>query len=199
MRTAAILLAAGRSIRMGTPKMLLPWEGRPLIRAMAQKFLAAGVDHILVVTGSQRAGVENALRGMRVKTVFNPRYEEEMAASVVAGFDALPPEIDFCFVLPADHPWLSPVTIVNLLDVAREHPDQFIFQPVHGGRGGHPLGLRLKPPGNPPVDLRAEILAAGSGWTLRDLLRKHQEQVVRWPCADPGCVRDLDFPDDLRG
>lgn len=200
MKTAAILLAAGRSTRMGTAKMLLPWNGRPLIRDMALRFLSAGVDHILVVTGGHRSEVESALRGIRVKTVFNPHYEKEMASSVVAGFAALPPEVDFCLVLPADHPWLSPATVVNLLAAARSHPERLIIQPVHGGRGGHPLGLRLRSPdgSGTGIDLRAEILASGPEWTLRDLLRRHPDEVVRWPCADPGSVRDLDSPDDLR-
>jgi CTP:molybdopterin cytidylyltransferase MocA len=197
MKTAAVLLAAGLSTRMGTPKMLIPWEGRPVVRVMAKKFLSAGVDHVLVVTGEGRTEVENSLRGLRVRTVFNPRFREDMATSVKTGVEALPVEVDFLFITPADHPWLSVTTVTGLLDAARANPDQAIFQPVFESRGGHPLGLRVGASGIPPLDLRREILSAPAGWTLRDLLRKHVARLLRWPCQDPGCVRDLDTPEDL--
>jgi molybdenum cofactor cytidylyltransferase len=198
MKTAAILLAAGLSTRMGAPKMLIPWGGRPVVRVMVKKFLAAGVDHVVVVTGSGREEVENSLRGLRVRAVFNPRFREDMATSVQAGVTAIPGEVDFLFITPADHPWLSVTTITGLLDAARENPAHAIFQPVYEGRGGHPLGLRAGPGGDPPVALLREILDAPAGWTLRNLLRKHAGRLLRWPCGDPGCVRDLDTPEDLR-
>lgn len=197
MKTAAVLLAAGLSTRMGAPKMLIPWGGRPVVRVMAKKFLSAGVDHVVVVTGGGREEVENSLRGLRVRTVFNPRFREDMATSVQAGLAAVPPEAEFLFITPADHPWLSVTTITGLLDAARENPTQALFQPVYEGRGGHPLGLRVGACGDPPADLRAEILEAPAGWTLRDLLRRHAARLFRWPCQDPGCVRDLDTPKDL--
>lgn len=197
MKTAAILLAAGLSTRMGAPKMLIPWGGRPVVRVMARKFLAAGIDHVVVVTGSGREEVENSLRGLRVRPVFNPRYREDMATSVQAGVASVPTETEFLFITPADHPWLSVTTITGLLDAARENPPLAIFQPVFEGRGGHPLGLRVGVSGDPPADLRTEILQAPDGWTLRDLLRKNAGRLFRWPCQDPGCLRDLDTPEDL--
>lgn len=197
MKTAAVLLAAGLSSRMGAPKMLIPWGGRPVVRVMVRKFLEAGVDHVVVVTGSGREEVENSLRGLRVRPVFNPRFREDMATSVQTGVDAVPPETEFLFITPSDYPWLSVTTIIGLMDAARENPAHAVFQPVFQGRGGHPLGLRIGATGVPPVDLRAEILEAPAGWSLRDLLHRRDGLLYRWPCQDPGCLRDLDTPEDL--
>jgi molybdenum cofactor cytidylyltransferase len=88
---AAILLAAGESKRMGTPKMLLPWGNRTVIEHVVSTFLKAGIEEILVVTGGAREQVEQALETYPVRKLHNPKYATgEMLLSLQRGIRAMP-------------------------------------------------------------------------------------------------------------
>ena len=77
MRVGAVVLAAGRSRRMGRPKMILPWGETTVIGQVVNVLLAAGVDDLLVVTGGAREDVESALVDMPVRTIFNPDFAND--------------------------------------------------------------------------------------------------------------------------
>ena len=85
----AVVLAAGRSQRMGRPKMILPWGETTVIGQVANVLLAVGVDDVLVVTGGAQNEVEGALTGMPVRTVFNPEFANgEMMHTLQVGLAA---------------------------------------------------------------------------------------------------------------
>lgn len=186
MKTAAILLAAGQSRRMGKPKMLLPWHGRPLIVAQAETFLEAGVDDVVIVTGAYRQSLDEALAALPVRRVFNPRFTLDMATSIRAGTAALDEETALFFIMPADHPRLTVATVRALLAAAAGDAAHSVFEPVDGGRRGHPVGVR--------GSLRGEILGAPPEWTLRDLIRRDPDRCRRVPVNDPGIWQDADTP-----
>src|SRR5262249_22248058 len=92
-RIAAVVLAAGRSTRMGGPnKLLAEIRGRPLVRITVETALASRADPVIVVTGHERDRVEQALAGLDVRLVHNPDYADGLSTSLKAGIAAVPPE-----------------------------------------------------------------------------------------------------------
>src|SRR5665213_2046168 len=88
----AIILAAGRSTRMGGPnKLLAELGGKKLVRIVTEQALASRASGVIVVTGHQAAEVEKALQGLDVKFVRNPDFAAGLASSVKAGIAAVPP------------------------------------------------------------------------------------------------------------
>ena len=107
-RIAALVLAAGRSTRMGGPnKLLAEIDGRPLVRIAAEQALASRASPVIVVTGHQRERVERALAGLPVTFVHNPDFAEGLSTSLKAGIAAVPAEADGAIVCLGDMPQVS--------------------------------------------------------------------------------------------
>ena len=105
---AAIVLAAGRSTRMGGPnKLLAELDGRKLVRIVTEQALASRVSEVIVVTGHQAELVEQALDGLKVKFVRNPDFAGGLASSVKAGIAAVPDNADGAVVCLGDMPLIS--------------------------------------------------------------------------------------------
>src|SRR5690348_15246469 len=85
MTTAILILAAGNSIRMGTPKQLLDVGGQPLVRHAAGIALESGCGPVAVILGANEAAIAPALAGLPVEIVYNPRWPEGMGTSIQAG------------------------------------------------------------------------------------------------------------------
>ena len=88
--TAAIVLAAGLSRRMGRPKLLLEVEGRPIIRHAVERVISAGIRQVFVVAGPDHEAVARALDGLPVRFVVNPTPEAGQGSSVSGGVRSLP-------------------------------------------------------------------------------------------------------------
>ena len=102
---AAIVLAAGRSTRMGGPnKLLAELDGKKLVRIVAEQALASKATDVIVVTGHQADLVEQALAGLNVKFVRNPDFAGGLASSVKAGISAVPDNADGAVVCLGDMP-----------------------------------------------------------------------------------------------
>ena len=102
---AAVVLAAGRSTRMGAVnKMLAEIGGKPLVRIAAEQALASRAKPVIVVTGHERERVEQALAGLPVRFVHNPDYAEGLGTSLKAGIAAVPDESDGAIVCLGDMP-----------------------------------------------------------------------------------------------
>jgi len=111
---AGILLAAGGSGRLGRPKQLLDWKGKPFVRQVAETALSAGLSPLIVVTGSDAEPVEAALSGLQVHIVRNPAWEQGQSSSVKAGLAALPRNVGAALFLVVDQPQL-PVALLEAL------------------------------------------------------------------------------------
>ena len=105
---AAIILAAGRSTRMGGPnKLLAELGGKPLVRIVAEQALASKAQGVIVVTGHQADEVRKALRGLKVTFVHNPEFAEGLASSVKAGIAAVPENADGAVICLGDMPLID--------------------------------------------------------------------------------------------
>ncbi len=130
-----IVLTAGRSARMGEPKALLDLDGRTFVAAAVDALREGGCDEIVVVLGDP--AVREAVRGLRVRVVWNRAAESEQLDSMLAGLDGLPASVVAAVMLPVDHPLVLPETVRALLDAGRRNPDA-VIRPTLNGEPGHP-------------------------------------------------------------
>lgn len=184
---AAVILAAGRSRRMGRPKLNLPWGETTVIGRVVEVLLSAGVTEQVAVTGGARAEVEQALQPYPVRLVYNKLYaQEEMLTSFQIGLRALAESCDAALICLGDQPQIEKPIVVRILQEYR-HSGRDLIVPSYQMRRGHPwlLGRRYFP----------EILAMGPGRTLRDFLNHNQEDIYYLSVDSPSILMDLDTPD----
>jgi molybdenum cofactor cytidylyltransferase len=114
--TCAIVLAAGKSERMGTQKLLLPYAGSTMIARVVDAFLSAPVDSVCVVVRPSGEPIRAALAGRPVIFVENPDPKGDMLSSVRAGIRALPGNSEILLVAPGDQPAITPLLIREMLE-----------------------------------------------------------------------------------
>ncbi len=131
----AVVLAAGRSQRMGRPKMILPWGETTVIGQVAKVLLAVGVDDVLVVTGGARDEVEGALTGVPVRTVFNPGFANgEMIQTLQVGLVALDRDVDAALVVLGDQPQIEQPVVRSVVTAYElEILNRWWFQAINRG------------------------------------------------------------------
>lgn len=179
-----ILLAAGRSTRMGRPKQLLPWpppDGPDAMVAAAFDAIAWACADMVVVVASPDNEVVAALGDRRFHAVVPDG--EAMLDSASAGLRAVGPGADAMLQL-ADHPEVARSSVQTLLD----NRAGIAVMPEYAGHGGHPVLI--------PAALFADILDNAGPGGLRAYWREHPDCCRRLRVDDPGVVRDLDGPAD---
>ncbi|HLW58469.1 MAG TPA: nucleotidyltransferase family protein [bacterium] len=184
---AAVILAAGESRRMGTPKPLLTFSGRILLRHVIEQARASACQQIIVVLGARADDVAAAVRDPGVHLVVNDRYREGMGTSLGAGIAALPPECEAAVVLLGDQPRIDAAVIDALIDVHRRTGKPLVAS-RYGGVAGAPtlIGRALFP--------EARGLQGDAGG--RRLIRQHPDLVAEVPLPEAAAV-DLDTPEDF--
>lgn len=185
---SAIVLAAGKSERMGRPKLAMRFEGDPILRVVVDKLFRGGCDEVRVVLGHHAEVLLPLLAGTRAEASFNPTPEGGMLSSVKIGLAALPDTADTVVIHPADIPGFLPETLWSLLTAFRSLPADAMV-PEHEGRRGHPLLLRRA--------LARAVVAMPEDAKLSDLLRSEGVLVEALNVDDPGVLKDIDRPEDL--
>ena len=185
-RVAALLLAAGASRRMGTPKQLLLLGDKPVIRWCADAIMASGVQDLVVVINANGETIVAALEGLPAKVVRNDAADSQMADSVRIGVRALDDRVSGVLVCLSDHPLIAPETFRHVIQAHYREPDKIIIT-CQGGRRGHPALL--------PRTILDEIL---SGGTLRDIIGKDARRVKQIDVDDEGILQDMDTVEDYQ-
>lgn len=185
----AVVLAAGRSRRMGAQKLLLPFGGRTVIGHIVGEILRSPVDRTFVVVGDDAPRIAEALGGLRVTLVTNPDGAGEMLSSVRCGLRALPPDAEAVLVALGDQPALTALLIGRMLGAFRT-AGRGIVVPVHEGKPGHPLLFSAR--------YREEVLTRYDDVGLRGLRQAHPEDVFELCAASPAVLSDMDWPEDYR-
>jgi molybdenum cofactor cytidylyltransferase len=189
-RIAAIVLAAGRSTRMGGPnKLLAEIGGKTLVRIAAEQALASRADPVIVVTGHQRERVGQALAGLPVRLVHNPDFAEGLSTSLKAGLAAVPAEADGAIVCLGDMPQVRAAMIDRLIAAFDPEGGALIVVPTIEGKRGNPVlwSRRFFP----------ELTALEGDVGARHVIATYGEAVVEVP-ADTAALVDIDTPDALR-
>ncbi|MCB1486883.1 MAG: molybdopterin-binding/glycosyltransferase family 2 protein [Bauldia sp.] len=188
-KVAAIVLAAGRSRRMGGPnKLVATVGGRPLVRIATEAALASRADTVVVVTGHRADEVETALAGLDVQLVHNPDYAEGLSTSLKQGIEALAPDIDGAVILLADMPGVDAQTIDRLIESFDPDGGGLIVLPTFEGKRGNPVlwSKRLFP----------DLLAVEGDTGGRHLIGAYREAVVEVETGRAVAV-DVDTPEAL--
>ena len=191
-RVAAVVLAAGRSTRMGGPnKLLADIAHRPLVRIAAEEALASRAKPVIVVTGHQREQVETALAGLPVQLVHNPDFADGLGTSVKAGIAAVPADVDGAIVCLGDMPQVDAGLIDRL--IAAFDPDQgaLVVMPTFEGKRGNPVlwSRRFFP----------DLMAIEGDVGARYLIGRYSEAVVEVPLEGKAALVDVDTPEALVG
>lgn len=186
---AAILLAAGRSRRMGAFKPLLPFGELSVAEVCVRSLRAGGAGDVVVVIGHRAAEVRERLSHLPIRFAVNDDAESEMGVSIARGVEQLSSKVAAVLIALVDQPATPPEAIASLLDAHRRTEARLIV-PTWNGRGGHPV----------LVDLcyREELLHLAPARGLRALFEAHGAQVLRLPVDSPYVARDMDTWDDYR-
>ncbi|HUV65201.1 MAG TPA: nucleotidyltransferase family protein [Sedimentisphaerales bacterium] len=185
----AIVLAAGRSSRMGVQKLLLPFGGKTVISHIVDQLLASAVDKIFVVRGHQPHRISGELSGRPVSIVNNADYDSGMLSSVRCGLRALPKRCKAVLVAIGDQPSIS-TELVDLMIRSFSATEKKILVPCCEGRRGHPILFAAL--------YREEILTHYDDVGLRGLLQVHPDDVFELTVSTSSVLSDMDDPDDYR-
>jgi molybdenum cofactor cytidylyltransferase len=186
----AIVLAAGRSKRMGAQKLLLPFAGRTVIEHIIDEVTASSVGQTIVVTGADGASVSGALAGRRLVFVSNPEFDSEMLESIRCGLAALPEKCEAMLIVLGDQPAVRREWIDQLVSTYRSDGGTKIIVPLFDGHRGHPMLI--------PTRFREELQKHHDTDGVRGLLDAHASDVIKLPWQDDTVLADMDFPDDYQ-
>lgn len=185
----AIVLAAGRSRRMGTQKMLLPFAGTTVIGHVVDELCRSAVDEVIVVVGREGKLIAAELAGRPVAVATNRNYGAGMLSSVRCGLGAVSRECTAVMVALGDQPAVSSALVDRMIQ-AFDSTDKGIIVPVHEGRRGHPLLVAAR--------YFDEILTQFDNIGLRALARAHPGDVLELTIGSDAVLSDMDTPEDYR-
>ena len=190
MGLAGVVLAAGRSARMGSPKALLDFLGVPFIVRILEALEALEVKTLVIVLGPDAPRIQPAIAAHDCMIVENPEPETGPIASLRVALRALQPlQPRAVLVWPVDLPHVRVSTVERVMEAHRHNPGQVVV-PTFAERRGHPVIW-----GSP---LFAELLEnkAATREGARAVLHSHEGQVVTVPVDDPAVIDQVNTPDD---
>jgi molybdenum cofactor cytidylyltransferase len=135
---AGIVLAAGRSSRLGRPKQLLPVQGEPLLRHTIHQVLASSLDSVVLVVGHDADAIRDAVADLSLDVVFNPDAALGQSTSVRAGLAALPPDVEAAVFILGDQPAIDP-KVIDALIAAWSESGAPILAPLYEDGMGNPV------------------------------------------------------------
>lgn len=182
----AVILAAGESKRMGTPKMLLPFNGSTMIESVIDNVTRSNVDKTLVVLGAERDSLKQLSGILPAVCCYNDEYKQGMLSSVICGFRNIPAGTRAVMVFQGDQPLIKPF-VINSVIHAYISSDKGIIIPVYNNRRGHPVLIDYK--------YRDEIVKLSRDKGLRSLAYKFPDDVLEVLTDAPGILRDFDTYD----
>ena len=185
--TVAIVLAAGRSARMGSPKQLLPaGDGVTIIESVVGQLGASRVEEIVVVLGFRAEETAGVLRETCARVVVNGAFELGMTCSICCGIRAAR-DADSYLICLGDQPVIPPAVVDAILETAQSSGAGIVV-PTYDGGGGHPVFIQGR--------YGDEVLQLGPDEGLNMFVRRHTQDTVRLEVDDKSVVEDMDTPSD---
>ena len=189
MSVAAIILAAGRSTRMGSNKLLEELDGKALVRHVADAALGSIARSVWVVTGHEGESVRARLDGLGIRFVHNPDFALGLSTSLKAGVMALPAEAKGVVVLLGDMPRVTSEVINFVIQAFEAQPQAIAAVPVYQGEWGNPVLLSRS--------LFGAVAALQGDAGARKLLNGRAGEVLEVPVSNDAVLIDLDTPEAL--
>ena len=191
---AAVVLSAGESSRMGSPKALLPISGVPFIEEIVRALKGTKIDRIIVVLGHHAEEIQKRIAHLPVTFVVNRDYAKGQLSSLIVAIRSLAAEkttekIDGVLVHLVDHPFISPALVDHMIDRFYE-TKKLIVIPRYGGRRGHPVifSSRLFP----------ELLSAPLEKGAKIVVHAHRDETLEIETDFAGVTIDIDTPEEYR-
>ncbi|MBZ5554033.1 MAG: nucleotidyltransferase family protein [Acidobacteriia bacterium] len=182
-----IILAAGESKRMGTPKALLKIGDRPFINHIANQLEAAQLDLIYAVLGEKADLIQEVL-DRNIIVIHNPNFREGQISSLRTAIDKVQYEnCDGVIVALVDHPMVSTTVVSKLIESFYQSKKRIII-PTHTGKRGHPVLYSR--------EVFAEILEAPPDQSAKAIRLENLEETLEVEVDDPGILVDIDTPQD---
>jgi molybdenum cofactor cytidylyltransferase len=183
-----VVLAAGKSTRMGEPKQLVTLDGRPLLAHTLENVRASRVDEIVLVLGFAAEAIRAKVALPRVKVVENENYEQGMGSSLRVGLSSLDASIDASLMVLGDQPFVRPQTFDEIINAYRQSEAQIVV-PTYRGFRGNPVLLDRS--------VFAEVMALSGDVGCRAIFGNHSSGIVKVPVGDVGILLDIDSKQDL--
>ena len=184
----AVLLAAGRSERMGrNNKLLLNVDGIPLVRKSAINILNSNVTSMTVVTGFDENKIVNALSGLNVNFVKNINFREGLSSSLKAGLANITPTPSAVIICLADMPKIQPEHINQLIENFDPLKGWEICIPTNNGKRGNPvlIGSRFFP----------YIFETNGDFGAKQIMKQHSDKIVEVEIGTSDIHFDIDTQD----
>jgi molybdenum cofactor cytidylyltransferase len=186
---AAVILSGGASQRMGSPKALVPFQGRPFLEHLLEATQQPRIGVRRVVLGAHAEPIANAIHLNADEIVINDEWEKGQLSSIHAAIRSLPPGTDGMVLCLIDHPLISNA-LVHELTEAFYHSHKLIVLPVYEGRRGHPVIFSSR--------LYDELLKAPLETGARSVVWAHPADIGEFLTNEEGCVLNLNDPDTLK-
>ncbi len=183
-----VVLAAGESRRMGTPKQLLPFGDRTILERVVDTLQAAGVEDIIVVLGHLAERVRTVLGDRPVRAVVNESYPEGMLSSVKCGVRAIPADREAVLLALGDQPQIEKAVVKEIIARYREGGAGIVI-PRYGEKKGHPIIIDLH-------KYRDTILNLPEDVGLNALMQAHGDDVRLIEVGTEDIIRDIDYRED---
>jgi molybdenum cofactor cytidylyltransferase len=186
-----VILAAGRSARMGKPKLLLPWGGTSVLGHLICQWQVLRASQIAVVCAPANVALQAELDRLGFpleNRVYNPAPERGMFSSIqcAARWPGWPAVLTHWAIVLGDQPHLQRRTLRRVLDFGAMHPAK-VCQPARRGHGRHPVLL--------PKSVFRQ-LAGSTARTLKGFLAVRVRRIALCELDDPGLDLDIDWPED---
>lgn len=184
----AVILAAGVSQRMGSPKQLLTFNGNSLLRRAVQTALASQCQPVIVVLGANAERLQTEINDLPVTVVENSLWAEGMGSSIRTGVAALQgcsEHVAGAVLMLCDQPFVTAQTIDRLISAFEQSQPIAVASEYAGSRGAPALFSR---------ELFAELSALNSAEGAKQVLKRHREEVLGM--AVPEASWDVDTPAD---
>ena len=183
---AAVILSGGASSRMGSPKALLPYQGRPFLQHLLEVVENPKIGVRRVVLGAHAEPIAQAVRLDPNEIVINQEWEKGQLSSIRAALRSLPSGTDGLLLCLIDHPLISAKLVDGLIDqfYATRAP---IVLPVFEGRRGHPVIFSSA--------VYPELEQAPDDVGARSVVWAHKKEISEYPTLEEGCVVNLNDPE----
>lgn len=185
---SAVVLAAGMSSRMGTPKQLLRIDGKPILEHTLAHVRKAGVSQIVLVLGFAADAVAKEISTQGLKIVRNEAYQQGMGTSLRTGLTEVDPQSSAALIVLGDQPFVRATTLNQLIECHRSSDPQIVI-PLYKGFRGNPVLLDRT--------VFPEVAGLSGDVGCRAIFGSHTQGIYKLALDDPGILLDIDNPDDL--
>lgn len=191
----AVVPAAGKSTRMGRPKLLLPWGDSTVLGRVVEVLRDSGIQEVIVVVAPGDKKLQTLGRDVGARVLELGAATDDMRASVQHALDWLqhslaPGPDDYWLLVPADHPALAAANVQSLIEAQRQRPGYLVYVPTFAGRRGHPTLISF--------GLIESIKALPNASGINTLLRTLAKETLEVAANSPTILWDLDTEEDYQ-